>query len=239
MSEAPKTAKSAVDLVREAERAKALAKDYGVVSAFLREHPQMIREDEPLLEDLGLWIKAANVVEFGPAALARLSAAKTHEKAVRRELEATARANFAAQAQTHAAVVDLLEARNHADLARRIDDIARLRFGLVAGVVALEAPGAVPAGWRVLGPDGVTALLGANGLARMGPPDEARALFGDLGGEIGSVALARMAIWEPARQAVLAFGSADPEAFTRDMGAELVAFLARVSERTAERWPVL
>ena len=179
VSVTPKASKSATDLVREAERAKALAKDWKVVSAFLREHPQMIRDDDGLLEDLGLWIKAANVVEFGPAALARLSAAKTREKAVRRELEATARANFAAQAQTHAAVVDLLEARNHADLARRVDDIARLRFGLTtAGVVALEMPGAVPAGWRSLGEDGVTALLGPGGLARMGAPEASRALFG-------------------------------------------------------------
>lgn len=239
MTDTPKTARTAAELVRDADRAKALAKDYQVVTAFLREHPQMIREDNALLEDLGLWIKAANVVEFGPAALARLSAAKTREKAVRRELEATARANFAAQAQTHAAVVDLLEARNHADLARRVDDIARLRFGLVAGVVALETPGAAPAGWRTLGPDGVSVLLGPGGLARMGAPDASRALFGDLGPEVGSVALARMAIWEPARQAILAFGSSDPDAFTRDMGAELVAFLARVTERTAERWPVL
>ena len=29
------------------------------------------------------------------------------------------------------------------------------------------------------------------------------------------------------------------DVFTEDMGAELVAFLARVVERTAERWPVL
>jgi uncharacterized protein YigA (DUF484 family) len=37
----------------------------------------------------------------------------------------------------------------------------------------------------------------------------------------------------------LVWGSADPEGFTADMGSELVAFLARVVERTAERWPIL
>jgi uncharacterized protein YigA (DUF484 family) len=240
MSEPSKPTETGVtQALREVEKAKAMAKDWKVVHAFLRQHPGLIREDAALLEDLGLWVKAANVVEFGPAALARLTAAKSREKAVRRELEATARANFAAQAQTHAAVVDLLESRNHADLARRVDDIARLRFGLVAGVVALETPGAVPAGWRPLGPEGCTALLGATGLARMGPPEDARALFGEKGADVGSVALARMAIWTPARQAILAFGSPDPKGFTQDMGAELVAFLARVTERTAERWPVL
>ncbi|MDB5428359.1 MAG: hypothetical protein JWR43_2334, partial [Phenylobacterium sp.] len=44
---------------------------------------------------------------------------------------------------------------------------------------------------------------------------------------------------EPSRQGLLAFGSTDAEGFTEDMGTELVAFLARVVERTAERWPVL
>ncbi len=51
--------------------------------------------------------------------------------------------------------------------------------------------------------------------------------------------MVRLAIWAPARQGIMAFGSPDPEGFTGDMGAELVAFLARVVERTAERWPVL
>ncbi len=54
-----------------------------------------------------------------------------------------------------------------------------------------------------------------------------------------SAALVRMALWSPVRTGVLAFGSADPDGFTPDMGAELVAFLARVVERTAERWPTL
>ena len=53
------------------------------------------------------------------------------------------------------------------------------------------------------------------------------------------MAMVRMAIWEPSREGLLAFGSEDEHGFTEDMGAELVAFLARVVERTAERWPVL
>jgi uncharacterized protein YigA (DUF484 family) len=215
-----------------------LEKDWQTVAKFLRDHASLIRDDAELLGDLGLWVKASNIVEFGPAALARLSAAKTREKAARRQLEATARANFAAQAQTHAAVIDLLEARNHADLARRVDEIARLRFGLAAGVIAMELPGGLPAGWLPLPPDGADGLLGAAGLARMGVPGAAQVLFGDQAETVASIAMVRMAIWAPARQAVLIFGSPEPEGFTREMGAELVAFLARVVERMAERWPV-
>ena len=75
-----------------------------------------------------------------PSRCRSISAAHARESGERKRLEATARANFAAQAQTHAAVIDLLESRNHADLARRVADMARLRFGLAAGVVALEGP---------------------------------------------------------------------------------------------------
>ena len=140
----------------------------------------------------------------------------------------------------HPAVIDLLESRNHADLARRIDDLAQLRFGLTGGVIALEGPENIPAGWRPLVEGQVDMILdGHQRLHRMGFAPTALGLFGERGDEVKSMAMVRLAIWEPARQGLIAFGSSDPEGFTPDMGAELVAFLARVVERTAERWPVL
>jgi hypothetical protein len=48
-----------------------------------------------------------------------------------------------------------------------------------------------------------------------------------------------MTLWSPRRPALVAFGSDEPEGFSRDMGCELIAFLTRVVEKTAERWPVL
>src|SRR6202012_4544036 len=107
--------------------------------------------------------------------------------------------------------VDLLESRNHADLARCIDETARLRFGLTAGVIAIERPGGVPAGWRALPEEGADGLLGPPGLAPMGPPRAAQALFDERAGEVASVALVRIAIWTPVRQGVMAFGSPDPD----------------------------
>ena len=82
-------------------------------------------------------------------------------------------------------------------------------------------------------------ILGPQRLARMGFHAPARGLFGARGEQVMSMAMVRVALWEPARQGVLAFGSPDANGFAEDMGAELVAFLARVVERTAERWPVL
>jgi uncharacterized protein YigA (DUF484 family) len=210
------------------------------VRRFLADNPDFLHADADLLSDLGLRIDAANVVEFGPAALARVNDAHRREAMARRQLEATARDNFAAQAQTHGAVIDLLESRNHADLARRVDDLAQLRFGLAAGVVTLEGPQTVPAGWRLLVEGQVDMILdGHQRLHRMGFAPTALGLFGERAETVKSMAMVRLAIWEPARQGLIAFGSSDPEGFTPDMGAELVAFLGRVVERTAERWPVL
>jgi uncharacterized protein YigA (DUF484 family) len=213
--------------------------DADSVRAFLRTQPQFLRQDDDLLGELGLKIDASNVLDFGPAALAKVTAAHKREALARQAIEANARANYSAQAQTHAAVIDMLDARNHSDLARRVDELSVLRFGLAAGVIALEGPSRVPAGWRALAEGQADMLVGDAPIARMGFFAPALPLFGDKAELIRSMALVRMAIWEPRREAVLAFGSTDPEAFMPDMGTELVNFLGRVVERTAERWPVL
>lgn len=208
------------------------------VRRFLSDNPQFLKGDTGLLAELGLSVASSNVVEFAP--LARVHAAHQREAEQRALLEETARANFSAQAQTHGAVVDLLDARSHADLARRVDELARARFGLAAGVIALESADLPPAGWRHLVEGQVDLIFdGPQRLARMGFAPTALGLFGPEAGEIASMAMVRMAIWEPSRQGLLAFGSSDPEGFTPEMGAELVAFFARVVERTAERWPLL
>lgn len=217
-----------------------VALEPGAVRRFLADNPEFIRDDVGLLDELGLRVAAGNVVDFGPAALARVHAAHQREAMQRQQIEETARANFSAQAQTHGAVIDLLDSRNHSDLAWRLDALAQQRFGLSAGVIALEHPERVPAGWKMLVEGQVDMILGgASRLARMGFAPTALGLFGERADKVASMAMVRMSIWEPACEGLLAFGSADPEGFTEDMGAELVAFLARVVERTAERWPIL
>ncbi|HLZ74359.1 DUF484 family protein [Phenylobacterium sp.] len=212
----------------------------GAVRRFLSDNPEFLTGDDGLLGELGLKVAGGNVVDFAPAAMARIHAAHQQEASQRQYLEETAQANFAAQAQTHGAVVDLLDARNHSDLARRVDELAQQRFGLAAGVIALETEGLPPAGWKMLVEGQVDMILGGpQRLARMGFAPTALGLFGERAEGVASMAMVRMAMWEPSRQGLLAFGSADPEGFTQDMGAELVAFLARVVERTAERWPIL
>jgi uncharacterized protein YigA (DUF484 family) len=214
------------------------------VRDWLQAHPELLADDRALLEELGLKATGRNVVEFGKAALTRLEEAAEREADARKRIEAIARANFAAQTQTHVAALDLMEARNPTDLSRRLDGVAQGRFGLVGASVALEKPGGVPFGWKALEAGGVDALLGEHGLTWLGPNFEGLDLFGAAEAEVKSVALIRMAPHfpgseTPVRHAICAFGSQEDDGFTPSMGCELVAFIARVVERTAERWPIL
>jgi uncharacterized protein YigA (DUF484 family) len=207
-----------------------------VVKGLLRGNPQWLRSDPQLLAELGLRLDAANIVDFGPVALSRVSAAHQRESSARKRLETMARANFAAQTQTHGAVIDVLRSDSLGDMAERVDHLARLRFGLAVGGLAVEG-GETPSGWVTLVEGQTDLILGHGVQARLGCLPTAAGLFGDLAPVIQSAALARLTMWTPARQGVMAFGSLDADAFTPEMGAELVVFLANVVERTAERWP--
>jgi uncharacterized protein YigA (DUF484 family) len=214
------------------------------IRAWLQTNPQTLLDDRSLLEEIGLKPHGRNVVEFGRAALTKLEEAAEREADARKRIESIARANFAAQTQTHVAALDLMEARNPSDLARRLDAVAQGRFGLAGAAIALEKPGGVPFGWRGLEAGGVDSLLGEHGLTWLGPNFDGLNLFGANEAEVKSVALIRMAPQFPgaeasARHAICAFGSPEVDGFTPTMGCELVAFIARVVERTAERWPIL
>ena len=201
--------------------------------ALLLRRPDLVQEDVELLSALRL--RPANVVDF--TALARVEAARNAELTARQAIEAVAEANFNAQAQCQDAVLDLLESRNNADLAHRLDMAAQSRFGLAGAALAVEGPRAVPAGWRALPRDGADALLGEDRPTRLSRVPLADHLF--TGADLpGSVALVRIAPW-PRRMGVLAFSHADPDGFTPDMGVELIAHVAAVVERIAARWPLL
>ena len=223
MSDQGETTVTAPKTVAKASEAAA---GWPSVRAFLRSHPNLVREDADLLSDLGLRYNADNVVEFGPAALARHIDAHRQESTARQQLEATARANFSAQAQCHAGVVDLLEARNNADLARRLDETAQLRFGLTGGSLAVE--GKAPAGWVSLPNGMVDMILGEQAMVRLGQTGFGALLFPNALFDIGSVALVRLALWQPASPGLLCFGAGDVDAELVKRSLQLVARAAHV-----------
>ena len=213
--------------------------DWQVLRRQLTQHADALQRDKALLDALGLQPKARHLIDFGPAALSKLEQRALRDFDVRRQLEMTAKANFDAQNQTHGLVLSLLEARNHADLARRLNEESRGRFGLIAATIALEDTAPIPLGWQALDDGGVDYIVGETGLSLLGPEGVCRALFGDEIRRIRSAAVLRIALWREGRPGLVAFGSHDFDGFSENMGAELVAFVARIVERVAERWPVL
>lgn len=212
------------------------------VRMWLETNAQHLLEDRTLLEELGLKVEGRNVVDFGRAAVSKMEALAEREAGARRLIEEISRTNFAAQTQTHVTALDLMEAGNHVELARQLDMSTRARFGLAGAALALEKPGHVPFGWKALEPGRVNALLGEDGLSWLGPNFTGLDLLGSADGEVRSVALVRMNLrsreGEAPRPALCAFGSAEDEGFTPNMGGELIAFVARVVERMADRWPL-
>ncbi len=213
--------------------------DWQVLRRQLPQHADALHRDKALLDSLGLQPKARHLIDFGPAALSRLEQRALKDFDVRRQLEMTAKANFDAQNQTHGLVLSLLEARNHADLARRLNDESRARFGLISATIALEDTAPIPLGWQTLDDGGVDYIVGETGMSLLGPEGVCRVLFGDEIRRIRSAAVLRIALWREGRPGLVAFGSHDFDGFSENMGAELVAFVARIVERVADRWPVL
>ncbi|WP_297804422.1 DUF484 family protein [uncultured Brevundimonas sp.] len=212
------------------------------VRLWLEANGQHLLDDRELLEQLGLKVEGRNVVDFGRAALSKMEAAAQREAGARRLIEEISRTNFAAQTQTHVAALDLMEATGHIELARQLDITTQARFGLAGAAIAIEKPGVVPFGWKALEPGRVDALLGEDGRNWLGPNFTGLDLFGPADGDVRSVALVRMNIrfadQDKPRAALCAFGSVEDEGFTPSMGCELIAFVARVFERMAGRWPL-
>jgi uncharacterized protein len=206
------------------------------IRAFLRARPEFLKDDPELMRRLGVRPDASNVIDFSREALSRAAQAHQRETSVRRRLEAVARANFEALATTHDAVLELLDAADPTDLSRRLMKLARSRFGLAAAILATE--GEAPEGWKPLAAGQCDLALGAGRPTRLGVAPTALGLFGAAAPQIGSVALIRLKLSPQPREGLLAFGAGTTDAFSADMGQDLIDFIARVIERVASRWPM-
>lgn len=176
--------------------------------------------------------RGESVVDIATAARNRMQAEIRRLKATNDALISLAKANLAVQAQTHAAVLALLEAETLAALDRKL--AGRVAGALNVDLIRIFIEGHAPMRTAecVLGaaPDLVRALLGDSG-ERLGPVDRrfADALYGPQAGRQQSEAMVRLDI--AGRTGVLCLAARDHDAFTPEQGSDLLHFLARVIER--------
>lgn len=215
------------------------AREWEALGRYLYAHRDRLIADRALLARLGLKSASKTLIDFGPAALAKLEARAMRDYDQRRRSDMTIAANYDAQSQTHQLVLSLLEARNLTDLARRLEAEVKQRFGLVTASLALEFPAPLPHGWRRLEEGALDYMIGEKASISLGPEGVCRVLFGDDVKTIQSAAIIRLNLWRDATCGALALGSHDEEGFHENMGTELISFVARVIERISNRWPII
>ena len=177
------------------------------------------------------------VIDLASRQRAKLETELARLRASNEALIALAKANLAAQAQTHGAVLSILEADTLPALDRKLAGPVAGALGVDVVRVFIEGRALLPAGQAVLpcAPDFTQALV--NGKAeRLGPVDAryADALYAGKASALRSEAIARLDIAGTA--GALCLASRDGDAFRPDQAADLLHFLARVIERRLAPW---
>lgn len=158
-------------------------------------------------------------------------------KAANEALIALATANLAAQAQTHGAVLAVLEAETAPALDRMLAGRVATTLGADVVRVFIEGHALLPAGQAIkpCAPEFTSALLGSRA-ERLGPVDTryADALYAGKASSLRTEAIARLDV--AGVPGALCLASRDGDAFRPDQAADLLHFLARVLERRLSPW---
>ncbi|MEO1039192.1 MAG: DUF484 family protein [Pseudomonadota bacterium] len=180
---------------------------------------------------------SANVVDLASAQHSRLRAEASRLRATNEALIGLAKANLAAQAQTHAAVLAILEAESLSALDHKLGGRVAGALGVDAVRILIEGHQPLKSARCILGAaPGLSDMLLGEGAERLGRTDPrfADSLYGAQASRLGSQALCR---FETAGHVgVLCLAAREPGAFEPEQSADLVHFLARVLERRMNPW---
>jgi len=177
------------------------------------------------------------VIDLAARQRAKLETELSRLRASNEALIALAKANLAAQAQTHAAVLAVMEAETLAALDRKLAGRVAGALGVDVVRVFIEGHAPLPAGQAIqpCAPDFAQALTGSKA-ERLGPVDGryADALYGAKASALRCEAVALLDI--AGVPGALCLASRDGEMFRPDQAADLLHFFARVLERRLAPW---
>ncbi|VXC85226.1 MULTISPECIES: DUF484 family protein [Oceanicaulis] len=211
--------------------------DLETLRTALRARPEVITGDPELMAAIRAADSGDSVVDLGQRRQKKLEKDLRKARATSDALIALAKANMAAQAQTHAAVLAILEAEDLSALDHKLAGRVAGALSVDAVRVFLEGHSPLKDADAILGcsPELADGLLGDDS-ERLGLVNGrfADALYGPLGPNMRSEAIARIEIG--GHPGVLCLASRDARAFTADQGADLIHFLARALERRIAPW---
>jgi uncharacterized protein len=210
--------------------------DLEEVRAFLLAYPAFIREDAELMHAIAAKGPTGNVVDIGEIARDRLARRASQLEHRAHWMIETARDNEATLARTHAAVLSILDCTTPEQLAEKLDHEIAPMLGADAAVIVLSDTFASGEALCVTGAR-IERLVAPRDGVRIGPVDGDRSwLFGRMGADIRSEAVARLELGDEERLGAFALGSTGADTFRADDSPELFLFLSRVVERIVGRW---
>jgi len=211
------------------------------VVAYLASNPDFLVRNSDLFERLLPPSRPLgdSVSDLQQVMVARLRGQVDALRSSQKELISNGRANEGNLARINQAVLMLIEADSVSEMARVISQDLPDVLGVDAVSLALESNETFSEdgspGLKRLEKGAIESMMGpANAMLRAnsGPyPD----LFTEPDA-VRSVALMRLEMTGDRPDALLAFGSHDPEWFTPDQGTDMVAFLAGVAARCLQRF---
>lgn len=204
---------------------------------FLPEHPELLDGLAAPSRHLG-----RGVMDLQQAMIEKLRGDLDISRQRQRELVETSRANMNSQTRIHECVVAMMSAASFEQLIQTVTTDFAVLLDLDVVTLCIEMDGAelgtphtrglhiVPAGTvdRVMG-------SGRHVLLRSyveGEPE----IYGGGAPLVSSDALARISVSAKAPPGLIAFGSRTPGKFEAGQAVELLAFLARVTERAIRIW---
>ena len=212
--------------------------------AYLKAHPTFFADHPELAEQLALMPRPTGpgVIDMQQAILKRLRSEIDRLKNERTEIIANSKQNQIVQNRIQAAVISIIQATTFEKMihvvTHELPELLDVDFITLAIEANADAPKRVPVrGVYVLAPGVIDAAIGTDKHARLRSTIAGEeAFFGDVARFVQSDVLMRLKVSSGSPDAVMCFGSRDPEAFGPEMATELLFFLAKVLENTMRAW---
>lgn len=211
---------------------------------WLRKNPQFLSRNPDAAEYLVPPRRVNNdrkVADFQSYMIQRLKDDREDVIQSARDIVETSRANMNNQTRIYNSILMLMDAHGFDDFIHTItmDLAAMLDVDIISLVVELDdraLPQIDLTGVRVVSPGTLDLLTKRQHILLEGNIAGLDELYGGGAGLVKSQCLLRLHIADGAPQALIAFGSRNPELFHTGMGTEQISFLGAIIERCFRSW---
>ncbi|NCO04355.1 MAG: DUF484 family protein [Alphaproteobacteria bacterium] len=206
---------------------------------FLQQNPQAC--DLLVLPKTGAGKDGKKIADFQSFMIERLKNDKEKVLETTQAIVENARSNMNNQQRIHAVVLRLLEARNFEEFISIITMDMSQMLNTDIAVFVVESNGQdIPhihtTGIRVLPEGTIDKWMNGQNVLLQSSISGIEPIYGGGANLVQSQALLRIDIAMDTPPAILAFGSRDPNMFSNGQATDLIAFLARVVERSFRSW---